>query len=897
MKKCLRFVLLFLILVPFLCIPLLTSCDKKVDTPLPVEVENVTVQFDTIGGTLVSKQVFEKGGKATKPSDPIKNNYIFKGWYADNSYTEEWLFDKNVVEKNITLYAKWEFVEYYIVTILDMDNVEIDTIVVEAGQDVKLPNPPKVDGYYFVGWDGQTTNITSNTIIRATYLPLATASEIQSLNDGTDIVIEGQVVAKHAMGVLLMDETGFVLVYNSGLSQLKINDYVRLKATISTYAQKKQLVNPKDVEVLEVKDAFYPDVEEPSVLEPVVGQYIEYKGVLTKNGTHYNLDVNGLFIYSIAYPLDNLDSFVNQTVLIRGYVLYLNYSYLNIMLDSIRLFDTTSYNVTYLDEEGNILDEQLVPEGTASTPPTAPVKPGYQFIGWVGGDYTNVTEDLVLRPQYNRSNSVLELSILEVNDLHGYLEQQNGITGISNLAYIINSIRNETALDDIVLIANGDMFQGTGISNITRGKAVIDCMNAMDFDVMGLGNHEFDWGLDEILKYFDGDTTNGEANFPLLNANVYLKETNELVMIQNGNMFEYKIIDKSGVKVAILSYIGNIITSIAHERSEAYYFDNTIAESVEKIAKPLKENGLADIVIVNIHDGDSTGAESYSVNLQLAQLTYFDGWLVDAVINGHTHTRYTGMISREGVAMPVVQAQSYCRYLGRINLSIDMETKKVVSAESLYLSNYSREYDSEVQSILDDAISAIDNEEFCVLGDDVSHTSDLQKWHGYTAIQATGADVFVSNVGGIRATGGIQKGEVINLFQLYEISPFDNVIYLMTTTQSNAARLLSSSSIFYVTKNDMTLESNQQYTFAIISYVYFWSQLDSVRSSADIQTELVIRDLLIEDLRYRRDHSVSFNPVTNPNSMLGNMLQDTRTIAPIYCDMLELKRNQMNLFC
>lgn len=965
MKK--RKALFFLIILLFFVgIPFLTSCDKKTDMPPAVEVEDVTVQFDSIGGTLVSKQVFEKGGKATKPTDPIKTDYIFKGWYLDSHYTEEWLFDKNVVEKDITLYAKWEpipidtytilfmdsltnnilfsiknvasgskinepkaptkedyifkgwykenntkwdfkndivtettylyahweEIEYHFVHFIDMDGVEIDFTIVIHGEDVELPEPPKVDGYYFTGWSGQTTNITSNTYIQATYMPLTKAADIPNKNDSEEIVIEGQVVAKHAMGVLLMDETGFVLVYNSGLGHLKINDYIRLKATISTYAQKKQLIDPKDIEVLEVRRPYQPVAEEPSPFIFEVGQYIQYKGVLTKNNTHYNINVNDLYFLSIAYPLENLDSFVGQTVIVNGYLLYLNYSYLNIMLDTIGVYGNNTFKVTYLDDEGNVICEDYISEGMASVPPIAPIKEGYTFIGWTGGDYSNVTEDLVLRPQYSSSNQTVELSILEVNDLHGYLEQQNGITGISNLAYIINSIRNEKSVDDIVLIANGDMFQGTGISNITRGKAVIDCMNAMDFDVMGLGNHEFDWGLNEILKYFDNDLSNGEAEFPLLNANVYLKATNELVMIQNGNMFEYKILDKCGVNVAIISYIGNIITSIAHEKNEPYYFDNDIAKSVEKIALPLKENGLADIVVVNIHDGNTSGAEAYQVNTQLAQLSYSKGWLVDAVINGHTHTRYTGMISRDGVSMPVVQAQSYGRYLGRINLSINMETKKVVSADCLYLSNYSLEYDHEVQTILDEAIATIDNEEFCILEDNVTRTSDLQKWHGYTAIQATGADVFVSNVGGIRATGGIEQGKAINLFQLYEISPFDNVIYLMTTTQAKAAKLLNSSSIFYVTKNDMTLSSNQEYTFAIISYVYFWSQLDSVRSSDDIQTEFVIRDLLIEDLRYRRNHNISFNPVSNPNSVLDNKFIEATYVNRIYYDIVDNKTNQ-----
>ena len=76
----------------------------------------------------------------------------------------------------------------------------------------------------------------------------------------------------------------------------------------------------------------------------------------------------------------------------------------------------------------------------------------------------------------------MELTILSVNDLHGYIEQDNkGYGGLSNMAFKINEIRNENKYDDVVLIGNGDLFQGTAISNMTQGAAVIECMNAMEF--------------------------------------------------------------------------------------------------------------------------------------------------------------------------------------------------------------------------------------------------------------------------------------------------------------------------------------------------------------------------------------------------------------------------------
>ena len=119
---------------------------------------------------------------------------------------------------------------------------------------------------------------------------------------------------------------------------------------------------------------------------------------------------------------------------------------------------------------------------------------------------------------------VMNLSIIEMNDVHGFVTQNSsGTYGLSNAAYRINQIRNEDSYDNTVLIANGDMFQGTGLVKMSYGRVMIEAMNEMKFDACGIGNHEFDWGLDKITQYFDGDSHNGEANFPLLNiiTNIY----------------------------------------------------------------------------------------------------------------------------------------------------------------------------------------------------------------------------------------------------------------------------------------------------------------------------------------------------------------------------------------
>ena len=67
-----------------------------------------TVTFNSNGGSSVSSQSVKKGEKLNQPADPTRSGYIFMGWYKNSSLTQAWNFATDVVNSDITLYAKWE---------------------------------------------------------------------------------------------------------------------------------------------------------------------------------------------------------------------------------------------------------------------------------------------------------------------------------------------------------------------------------------------------------------------------------------------------------------------------------------------------------------------------------------------------------------------------------------------------------------------------------------------------------------------------------------------------------------------------------------------------------------------------------------------------------------------
>ncbi|HPJ86039.1 MAG TPA: 5'-nucleotidase C-terminal domain-containing protein [Bacillota bacterium] len=664
------------------------------------------------------------------------------------------------------------------------------------------------------------TDIEDNSI-EPGYVTIATAV---TGTVGDSYTIRATVIETSSKGLLVADVTGYVYVHLGIEPSFVQGDYLEITGLTVEYGGAVQFGS--EIVMTKLSEKTIPDLPDPDILSAAeitamvggftVGEYVELSGTLSVSSTYYNLTIEGTAVIgslNAADPVSMFGDFVGQNVTVQGYVIYISGStnkYLNIIVTDICL---------------------------------------------------------------SSESDIFALTVITVNDLHGYIAQDDdGTGGISNMAYLINMIRNANSLDDVVLIGNGDMFQGTAVSNMTRGLSVIECMNEMDFDAMGIGNHDFDWGIDAILAYFDGDETNGEADFPLLNANIYLVADDTLLSVVDGNVFVYTIVEREGVQIGIISYIGDVYDSIIYYETEDYYFDNDIAASVAVIAEELDEAGV-NIIVVNIHDGDSNGVEYYSVNNQLAALQNSEGeYLIDIVINGHTHSYQTGAITRiDGIPMLAIQAGGKGNAFGKIVLDIDMNTMTVTdySIELVYVSSAGTNYDADVEEVVDEYLALTEGEVLAVAGETVSNTSQLQDWVGNVMLASTGADIAISNTGGIRATGNITAGEDVTVADLYEISPFDNMLILMEVTYSDIEELLGNSSIFYRLSDGVTLNEEDTYTLVIIDYVYGWDQMETVRSSVDINTGLLIRDTLIEDIRLKGVAEEVFNPISDPEANIG----------------------------
>ncbi|MDD2493408.1 MAG: InlB B-repeat-containing protein [Bacilli bacterium] len=111
---------------------------------------DITITFETNGGSEIQDQVITKNSKVSRPSNPIKEGYVFGGWFTDVEMKNEFSFTTTVTE-SLTLYAKWGSREN-VVTFNGGSQVFTFTIDVPTGEKIIAPEDPVKDGYTFGGW-------------------------------------------------------------------------------------------------------------------------------------------------------------------------------------------------------------------------------------------------------------------------------------------------------------------------------------------------------------------------------------------------------------------------------------------------------------------------------------------------------------------------------------------------------------------------------------------------------------------------------------------------------------------------------------------------------------------------------------------------------------------------
>ena len=216
------------------------------------------------------------------------------------------------------------------------------------------------------------------------------------------------------------------------------------------------------------------------------------------------------------------------------------------------------------------------------------------------------------------------LTIIHFNDTHSHVEPERsgdntGHGGVIERAAFRDSVIKADGKRNVLLLHAGDYSQGTSYFTVMKGDLEIDLINAMRYDCVTLGNHEFDNGVEELARRL------ARIKCPVVCAN-YDFSNFEL----GAYVKPYTVIKKAGMRIGIIGLMPDITTLVSREvSSKIPAFDN--AAVVNKWAKVLREDERCDLVIALNHIGYE--GEPFT-DFDLVRATRG----VDIVVGGHSHT-------------------------------------------------------------------------------------------------------------------------------------------------------------------------------------------------------------------------------------------------------------------
>lgn len=213
-----------------------------------------------------------------------------------------------------------------------------------------------------------------------------------------------------------------------------------------------------------------------------------------------------------------------------------------------------------------------------------------------------------------------DLTILHVNDTHSHIDPQRsgdykGRGGVIEQAAYIDSVRCADGKRNVLLVHAGDFSQGTSYFTELGGNIEIDVLNALRFDVVTLGNHEFDNGIEELSRRLK----NLEAEVVCAN---YDFEGTAL----DGLVKPYTIIRRGGKKIGIIGLLTDIMEVVDADIARMLTYQEP-SQVVNRLSGYLKEEKDCDMVICLSHLG-------YGADKELAASIRN----VDLIVGGHSHT-------------------------------------------------------------------------------------------------------------------------------------------------------------------------------------------------------------------------------------------------------------------
>ncbi|TFL16995.1 bifunctional metallophosphatase/5'-nucleotidase [Jannaschia formosa] len=377
------------------------------------------------------------------------------------------------------------------------------------------------------------------------------------------------------------------------------------------------------------------------------------------------------------------------------------------------------------------------------------------------------------------------LHILHINDLHSRIEPINAFDstcsaeddaagecfgGVARIKTFIDGKRAELDGENVIVLDAGDQFQGSLMYTTYKGDVEAEMMNAIGFDAMAVGNHEFDDGPEQLAEFA------GEVEVPLVSGNLDLSQSN---VLGDDQVADHLVLEIGGERIGIVSALATDTSETSSPGPNVIFQDEI--DALQADVDALTEMGV-DKIIALTHVGLPKDREIAEAVTGL-----------DAIVGGHSHTLFSN--TEEGAeayptevnGVPIVQAYAYSKYVGHLTLEFDEEGNLISAEGDTNLLDASVEPDAEIAAriaelagpieelksrVIGEATEAIEgSREVCRAGECAMGNLVADAMLDRTADQ--GVTVAITNGGGLRAS--IDSGE-ITMGEVLTVLPFQNTL-------------------------------------------------------------------------------------------------------------------------
>jgi len=411
---------------------------------------------------------------------------------------------------------------------------------------------------------------------------------------------------------------------------------------------------------------------------------------------------------------------------------------------------------------------------------------------------------------------VLEpLTILHTNDVHAHIAAADGRGGLAAICSYLKSVQAEEK--NVLVLDAGDLITGTPVSTLFLGVPVFEIYNTMPYQVAVLGNHEFDHGWSQISEFLR------VAEFPILSANIHLP---------SGALITGRATQGIAVGNLKIGIIGLTHPDLRRLTARAGWEGLTIEEPAavaQRYVKALRPK--ADLLIALTHLGVD---DDVALARAVPEL--------DVIVGGHSHTELTQ--PRQVGNTLIVQAGSYSKYVGRLDLVVDLVEKRIVRHEGrlIPVAAESMGSDPVTAAAVEKWESRVREAVDVKIGDNASlkGRSELQDIISEVLRVTFETDFGYQNSGGVRAD--LSPGPILKR-HIWTMLPFGNRVTLVTLERDQLSE-------FNV--RAPAGEDKERYTVATNSYV-----AEQVAARLNLPPERIemlprlVRDVIIEYVEAR----------------------------------------------